>query len=92
MESGITLTHLKGKIKKEDLDVFLSAGLILSASMGSLVFLRDNFEQTFGKKYIYFTISSQPLYLAHWNDLSPEKQKEIEEKRNAKRNRPYGRS
>jgi len=65
--------------------VFLSAGIIISASLGTLAHMRNHFETMFGHKCIYFTISSQPLYLVHWNDLSEEKRQQIEEKKRAKR-------
>ena len=87
VDTGITFNDIKAKIKPEDLEVYNSAGLIISASMGTLVYLRDHFEQLFGKGYIYFTISSQPLYLAHWHDLSDAKREEIEAKRRERRNR-----
>jgi hypothetical protein len=34
-----------------------------------------------GGDLVYFTITAQPVYLVHWNDLSLEKQKSIERKK-----------
>jgi hypothetical protein len=74
---AIQLQRLISNIEKGDLDVTLKAGVIVTAPMGSLLTLREKLRVECSE-VIYFTISSQPLYLVHWNDLSEKKQHEIE--------------
>ena len=68
---------LQDKIEPEDLEVSMKGGLIIAASFGSLVALREYLKDHWGKA-IYFTVSSAPLYVVHWNDLSEKKQRELE--------------
>lgn len=79
----ISFEELKNKISAGDINVHVKAGIVIQGNMGSLVALRDILEEHMhdaGGDLVYFTITAQPLYLVHWNDLSPEKQKNIERK------------
>lgn len=71
---------VKDAVQSEDLDVSLKGGLIIRSSFGSLVALREQFKRL-KIDVVYFTISSAPLYLVHWNDLSEKKQEDILKKR-----------
>ncbi len=63
------------KVRESDLNVRLSGAFIIRCQMGSLLILRGELEKLFGKDVIYNTITSQALYVVHWNDLSEEKKK-----------------
>jgi predicted lactoylglutathione lyase len=55
-------------------------GLILIGKQGSLVVLRDAIERHMkecGGQLVFYTISSQPMYVVHFNDLNSEKQATI---------------
>lgn len=86
MEIGdFPIKKLKDTIAKEDLDVSMKGGIVLHCGFGSLVALREFVQNTYGAtSLIYFTISSQPLYVVHYNDLSDKKKSEIELKRGGK--------
>lgn len=67
-------------IQQGDTDVTLKMGLILIGKQGSLVVLRDAIQKHLercGGQLIFYTISSQPMYVVHFNDLNPEKQATI---------------
>jgi len=77
MDSGALLSQ-KAKLEPGDLQVMLSGGVIIRSTLGSLASLRDGLEAVCGEKnLIYYTISSDPLFVVHWNDLSEKKQDEI---------------
>lgn len=69
------------QIQRRDMDVHLSGAFVIRASFGSLVSLRAELRQLFGEGLIYPTFSSQQLYVVHWNDLSPEKQRQLNDRR-----------
>ena len=76
--------ELKSKLSPGDINVHVKAGIVVQGKMGSLVALRDALEEHMkgaGGDLVYFTITAQPVYLVHWNDLSLEKQKSIERKK-----------
>jgi len=77
LERKIPLDELIRTVQKEDLDVRVSGGFILSANFGTLTHLRVVLEKVFGRGFIFGQIAGQPLYLVHWNDLSEKKQQEI---------------
>jgi hypothetical protein len=72
--------QVQSLIQQGDTDVTLKMGLILVGKQGSLVVLRDAIAkhmEACGGQLIYYSISSQPMYVVHYNDLSPEKQASI---------------
>ena len=82
MENGKTsFKELVQSIESGDLDVNLKGGMILQAPFGTLLKLRK-FMLKEGYGLIYWTASSAPLYLVHWNDLSEKKQRELLKGRN----------
>ena len=71
-----------GKIKKGDLDLNVSAGLVIRASLGAAIKIRQFVEDEFGKNaLVYEMISAAPLFVVHFKDLSQNKQSEIEVRR-----------
>jgi hypothetical protein len=72
--------QVQSLIQQGDTDVTLKLGLILIGKQGSLVVLRDaimkHLEQC-GGQLIFYSFSSQPMYVVHYNDLSPQKQATI---------------
>jgi len=67
-------------IQQGDTDVTLKMGMILVAKQGSLVVLRDAIQKHMkdcGGQLVFYTISSQPMYVVHFNDLNMEKQAAI---------------
>jgi len=69
--------QVQNLIQQGDTDVTLKMGLILIGKQGSLVVLRDAIQKHMeqcGGQLIFYTISSQPMYVVHYNDLSPQKQ------------------
>jgi hypothetical protein len=72
--------QVQSLIQQGDTDVTLKMGLILVGKQGSLVVLRDAIAKHMeecGGQLIYYSISAQPMYVVHYNDLSPEKQASI---------------
>ncbi len=67
-------------IEAEDLDMHSRGGFIINAKLGTLVALR-NMLQKQNVNLVYCTISEQQLYLVHWNDLSTDKQAELDKRR-----------
>ena len=64
-------------IQQGDTDVTLKMGMVLIGKQGSLVVLRDAIAkhlEACGGQLVFYTISSQPMYVVHFNDLNPEKQ------------------
>ena len=76
--------ELKNAINKGDMDVNVKAGIVIQGNMGSLIALREAIqhyaEQCCGG-LIYYTITAQPLYIVHYNDLSLQKQEQINKKK-----------
>ena len=67
-----------GTIKKGDLDISVSAGLIMRGSLGDAIKIRQLVEDSFGPRaLVYTTISSSPLFLVKFKDLSNEKQNKL---------------
>ena len=80
---SFSFEELKLKLCAGDVNVHVNAGIVIQGNMGTLIALRDAIAehmQLSGGGLVYFTITAQPVYLVHWNDLSPEKQKSIERK------------
>jgi len=77
VEKNVGFQQVQTLIQQGDTDVTLKMGLILIGKQGSLVVLRDaiakHMEQC-GGQLVFYTISSQPMYVVHFNDLSAEKQ------------------
>lgn len=72
--------QVQALIQQGDTDVTLKMGLILIGKQGSLVVLRDAIQkhlQQCGGQLVFYTISSQPMYVVHFNDLNLEKQATI---------------
>lgn len=64
-------------IQQGDTDVTLKMGMVLIGKQGSLVVLRDAIQkhlEASGGQLVFYTISSQPMYVVHFNDLNSEKQ------------------
>jgi hypothetical protein len=73
------------KIVKNDLNVYLSGAFVIRSSFGTLVNLRAQLKKLFGNQLIHPTLSSSPIFVVHWNDLSEEKQQSIENARERRR-------
>ena len=67
-------------ITARDLEVYMSFGFVVRCRMGSIVALRSELTKMFDENFNYPTLSSSPLFVVHWNDLTPEKQRELESK------------
>ena len=82
MEIGkeTSFEQVRPLIQQGDTDVELKMGMVLIGKQGSLVVLRDaiakHMEQC-GGQLIFYTITAQPVYVVHFNDLSPQKQANI---------------
>ncbi len=85
MEIGqVTFEELKKRIIPGDTKVFVKAGIVVQGDMGSLIAMRSGIEEYMekcGGGLVYFTITGQPLYLVHFNDLSEAKQKSLVDKK-----------
>ena len=80
VERNIGFEQVQTLIQQGDTDVTLKMGLVLIGKQGSLVVLRDAIQkhmQECGGQLIFYTITSQPVYVVHFNDLSPQKQASI---------------
>lgn len=71
----------RDSIQASDLNVNLSGAFVIRSRMGSLVNLREELKRLFNSNQIFHTFSSQALYVVHWNDLSPQKQKELSQRK-----------
>jgi len=78
------------KIVKNDLNVYLSGAFVIRSNFGSLVNLRSELKKLFGNQLIHPTLSSSPIFVVHWNDLSEEKQQSIEKAREKRREARVG--
>ena len=81
MEITLDEDKVKPNITRQDLDVYLSFGFVVRSRMGSLISLRAALTKLFDENFTYPTLSSNPLFVVHWNDLTVEKQREIEYKK-----------
>lgn len=86
LENGkhFTLEDIKRKITETDCNVKLTVALVGQCNLGSAVLLRDladDYLRRSGGQLVFVQISSQPVYTVHWNDLSPEKQKQLEKRK-----------
>lgn len=70
------------KIEPEDLMVEMSGAPVIRIAMGSLLALKAQLKELLGEHLKFFTISSTPLYVVKWHDLTPRKQDDIRGKRN----------
>ncbi len=82
MEIGkqVSFEQVQALIQQGDTDVNLKMGLVLTGKQGSLVVLRDAIAKHMekcGGALIFYTITSQPVYVVHYNDLSVEKQQAV---------------
>lgn len=77
MELGALDSTTPVVVKKQDLEAKLSIGIIINSQFGSLIKLRQVLAEKFPDDFVYCTISGEPLYLVHYNDLSPEKKKKV---------------
>ena len=79
--------EVKADIMQADTDVHVKVGIVAQGKLGSLVAMRTSIEEYLGKskgQLIYYTITGQPLYIVHFNDLSVEKQQSLENRRGQK--------
>jgi hypothetical protein len=82
MEIGknIQFEQVQSLIQQGDTDIILKMGLILVGRQGSLVVLRDaivKHVEKSGGQLLFCTMTPQPVYVVHYNDLSYEKQQAI---------------
>lgn len=79
MEVGALQLRLpeEARVKKQDLQAKLSIGVIINSQFGSLIKVREALNKLFPDDFIYCTISGEPLYLVHYNDLSDEKKNKV---------------
>ena len=73
----VSFEQVQSLIQQGDTDVSLKMGLILAGRQGSLIVLRDAIAKHMkecGGQLIFYTITNQPVYCVHYNDLSQEKQ------------------
>lgn len=83
----VNLSYAKEDVERGDLMVELNAGIVLRSQLGSLVALRTQLRELFGDRLIWCQFSSDHIHAVKWNDLSPAKQRKMEEKRNDRRRR-----
>ena len=79
----LTFEDLKKRITESDCNVNLKMAIVVQCQLGSLIAFRDACEEYMikaGGGVVYVTITSDPVYAVKWNDLSQEKQKNIERK------------
>jgi hypothetical protein len=84
MEKQPGFEQVQSLIQQGDTDVTLKMGMILIGKQGSLVVLRDAIAKHLercGGQMVFYTISSQPMYVVHFNDLSMQKQQTITRRR-----------
>jgi len=81
MEIVLDEENVVHNITPQDLEVNMSFGFVVRCRMGSLVALRATLEKIFGGNFTYPTLSSSPLFVVHWNDLSDKKKLEIDNKK-----------
>ena len=75
-----TFQQVQTLIQQGDTDVTLKMGMVIIGKQGSLVVLRDAIQKHLeqcGGQLVFNTISSQPMYVVHFNDLNMEKQAKI---------------
>lgn len=77
MELGALNLPSEVRVKKQDLEAKLSLGIIVNSQFGSLIQLREALSKLFTEDFVYCTISGEPLYLVHYNDLSSDKQRKV---------------
>lgn len=81
MELKLREEDIRPNITNNDLAVYMSFGFVVRCRMGSLIALRAALEKKFGDNFTYPTLSSNPLFVVHWNDLTVEFQKTLEYKK-----------
>lgn len=79
MEVGALQLRLpkEAQVKRQDLQAKLSIGVVINSQFGSLIQLREAISNLFTDDFVYCTISGEPLYLVHYNDLSEEKKQKV---------------
>lgn len=77
MELKLRDKNVKQRITNGDMKVHMSLGFVVRSRFGSLVALREELQQLFSESFMYPTISSSPLFVVHWNDMTEKKQLEI---------------
>ena len=81
MELKLEERDVRPNITNKDLDVYMSFGFVVRCRMGSLISLRAELTKMFDDSFMYPTLSSNPLFVVHWNDLTVTKQRSLESKR-----------
>jgi hypothetical protein len=86
MEVGKTYSfeQVQTMIQQGDTDVTLKMGLVVCGKQGSLVVLRDAIQKHMekcGGALVFYTITSAPIYVVHYNDLSEQKQQTVGKRR-----------
>lgn len=81
MEIKLKDENVRPNITNRDLDVYMSFGFVVRCRMGSLISLRASLTKLFSDSFMYPTLSSNPLFVVHWNDLTVEKQRTLESKK-----------
>ena len=81
MELTLEEREVRPNITNKDLDVYMSFGFVVRCRMGSLISLRASLTRLFADSFMYPTLSSNPLFVVHWNDLTVEKQRTLEHKK-----------
>jgi hypothetical protein len=82
MEVGTkySFEQIQTMIQQGDTDVTLKMGLVVSGKQGSLVVLRDAIQKHMekcGGALVFYTITSAPVYVVHYNDLNEAKQQTV---------------
>ena len=80
MEIILDKEKIMQNVTSQDLDMFMSFGFVVRCRMGSIVALRAELTKMFEDNFNYPMLSSNPLFVVHWNDLTVEKQRKLETK------------
>jgi hypothetical protein len=86
LENGknYSIEEIKRKLTETDCNVKITVACVAQLNLGSAIAVRDlldDYCHRAGGQLVFVTISSQPIYTVHWNDLSGEKQKQIERRK-----------
>jgi hypothetical protein len=69
--------HVYANLTEQDLHMYMSLGFIVRSRLGTLVNLRAELQALFHDTFTKPILSSSPLFVVHWNDLTPEAQSRI---------------
>ena len=64
-------------LTEQDLHMHMSLGFVMRSRLGSLINLRAELEGIFKENFTHPELSSTPLYVVHWNDLTDKKKLEL---------------